>query len=233
MATATFEFPNSIVKRSLSEIRGKCPDATPFDLLAALFWTRVVHLKGNQNHHKDNETQSLSVCVDVRRLLTEPLPYGHFGNALHFSVLSVNGQEMESGGLEHVAELVHRHVSGLQEDEFWSAIQWLESLKGEEGEYGPPFTMYGPELTCVNMEHMVVGDQSMIYSKNFNSIKPVHVACHVGNVEGEGLIMVMPNGGGRLARTVIVTLPENEMARLCQDEVISGLEPTMLFSGRL
>ncbi|KAI9187370.1 hypothetical protein LWI28_027314 [Acer negundo] len=230
MASATFKFSDSIIKQCLSEIRDKCPDATPFDFLAALFWTRVVSLKKPRHDH----THTLSICVDFRRLLQEPLPYGYFGNALHFSLLSVNGEEMECGGLGHAAELVHRHVSGLKDEEFWSAIHSLESRKNEGGgKYAPPCIMYGPELTCVSMEHMIVGHQSMIYSTIFDNVKPVHVSCHVGNVEGEGLILVMPSAEEGLARTVMVTLPEEEMDNLCKDQAILCLEPKLLLTGKL
>lgn len=225
MSTATFKFSDSVVKQCLSEIHDKCPDASPFDLLAALFWIRVVHLKGPKH---DDHTHSLSLCVDFRRLLQEPLPYGYFGNALNFSLLSLNEEEMDCSMLGRVAELVHCHVSGLKEEEFWATLHWLDLQKEEGGKYAPPFAMYGPEFTCVSMEHMIFGDQPVMYSMNFDSAKPVHVSCHVGNAEGEGLILVMPSAEAGLARTVMVTLPEEETAKLCEDQSILRLKPTML-----
>ena len=74
---------------------------------------------------------------------------------------------------------------------------------------------------------------SLIYAATFDKEeKPVHVSCHVGNVEGEGLIVVMPSMEEGLARTVLVTLPEKELAELCEDQAILRLEPTMLLSGK-
>ena len=123
-----------------------------------------------------------------------------------------------------MTELVRRHVSSIDEEECRSVIDWLESRKGEGGEYGAPFRMYGPELTCVSMEHMVVprGCEAV-----FMDAKPVHIACHVGNVEGEGLIMVLPSPEEGLGRTVMVTLPEEQMPKLCKDQAILRLEPTV------
>lgn len=95
-----------------------------------------------------------------------------------------------------------------------------------------PFSMYGPELTCVSMEHMIVEDQSVMCLQIFDSGKPVHVSCHVGNVEGEGLILVMPSAEG-FAQTVMVTLPEEEISKLCKDQAILCLEPEVLFCGKL
>ncbi|KAB1208277.1 hypothetical protein CJ030_MR7G000169 [Morella rubra] len=62
--------------------------------------------------------------------------------------------------------------------------------------------------------------------------KPVHVSYHAGNVEGEGLIVVIPSTEDGLARTVMVTLPEKELTELCEDQAILCLEPTMLLSGK-
>ncbi|OMO96377.1 Transferase [Corchorus olitorius] len=230
MALTTFKFSNSVIKKCLSEIHVKCPDATPFDLLAALFWMRIARLKSSKDEHK----QSMSICMDFRKLLKKPLPYGYFGNALHFSLLTLEEKDVISGELANMADAVHDNVAGIKEEEILSMVDWFESRKGEEGKYAPPFRMYGPELTCVNMEHMINGDESLIYAAMFEeNMKPAHVACHVGNVEGEGLIMVMPSAEEGLARTVIVTLPEEEMVKLCEDEAILSLEPTMLLSGGL
>ena len=229
MVTATFRFSNSAINKCLNEVHDQCPQATPFDLLAALFWTRLVLLKAPKHDNKC----SLSVCLDFRRLVQPPIPLGYFGNALHFSMLTLNEEEMDYGKLGHVVELVHCHVSGVGTEEVWHAVDWLESQKEEGGKHAPPFRMYGPELTCVSMEHMITGNKSLMSSPSFKSDeKPVHVACHFGNVVGEGLIVVLPSVEEDLARTVIVTLPEEEMPQLCEDQAIQRLQPTMLFSGR-
>ncbi|KAF9670090.1 hypothetical protein SADUNF_Sadunf13G0032400 [Salix dunnii] len=230
MVTATFRFSDSAIKKWLGEVRDQCAKATPFELLASLFWTRVAHLKAPKNDRK----HSLSICLDFRRIVQPPISLGYFGNALHFSLLTLNEEEMDDvGKLGHVVELVHRHISDVGEGEVWSAVDWLESQKEEGGKYAPPFRMYGPELTCVSMEHMIIGHGSLMFPASFKSgEKPVHVACHVGNVRGEGLIVVLPSAEEGLARTVMVTLPEEEMPELCEDQAIQCLQPTMVISGR-
>nr|CAN70576.1 hypothetical protein VITISV_018974 [Vitis vinifera] len=218
-------FSDSSIKQCLEEVHESCPDATPFDLLAALFWTSLAPMKSPAPDHK----HSLSICIDFRKLMHAPLPYGYFGNALHFSLLSRDREEIDNGRLGHVTGLVHEHVSSINEEECQSVIDWLESQKGEGGKFGAPFRMYGPELTCVSMEHMVIPRG---YAGMFKDAKPVHIACHVGNVEGEGLIMVLPSHEEGLARTVMVTLPEEQMAKLCKDQAILRLEPTVVACGR-
>ncbi|CAK9167644.1 unnamed protein product, partial [Ilex paraguariensis] len=72
-----------------------------------------------------------------------------------------------------MADLVHRHVVDLEEEEFCTVLVMFEK-----------------------------------------DIKPVHVTYYVGNVKGEGLIMVMPSLEDGLGQTVMVTLPEEQMAEL-------------------
>ncbi|KAK2991640.1 hypothetical protein RJ640_000279 [Escallonia rubra] len=233
MAAATFRLSHSIIKQCLAQIHEKCPDATPFDLLAALFWVRIMRLKMPRHDQK----HSLSICVDVRKPIHGPIPYGYFGNALHFSLLSMDAELLDTAGLGHVAGAVHRHVADLHEKELLSAKNWFESRKGENGQYAQPFRMYGPELTCISMEHMITPKGSTCESSMYEAAfekgeKPVHVAYRVGNVEGEGLITVMPSPEAGLARTVTVTLPEEQLAELCEDQAIMDLQPTMLLSGK-
>ncbi|KAM1752628.1 hypothetical protein ACFX11_010586 [Malus domestica] len=223
MGTATFKFSNSTIKQELNS----CPGATPFDLLAAMFWTQIARLKPSESKTK----HSISVCIDFRKKKS----FGYYGNAMHFSLLSVlDVEELErEDGLAHVVGVVHRHVSSQKEEDFWSGMDWFEAQKGEGDKFGEPFKLYGPELTCVSMEHMLDDCQPLMYGVMFEKEeKPVHVSYHVGNMEGEGLIMVMPAPEGGLARTVMVTLPEGELAQLCEAEAISSLNPTMLLSGR-
>lgn len=136
---------------------------------------------------------------------------------------------MENGTeLGDIASLIHTHLKGITEEEIWSSIEWFESQK--EGKFGTPKCMYGKELTCVCMEEEET--KSLLYESMFcDSEKPAHVSCRVGNVDGEGLIMVMPSSEGEFARTVIVMLQEEELNKLCNDQEILKLEPKIILAG--
>ncbi|XP_042516721.1 hydroxycinnamoyltransferase-like [Macadamia integrifolia] len=219
MSTVTFRFSETMIKQFLSEVQTECPDSTPFDVLAALFWSSAMRAK--------DEMCKLSIGIDFRKLLHAPLPHGYFGNALHFSLVSFEESKMGEGGfgLAYLTGLVHHHLSNLEEEELWSAIDWLESQREEGGKYAQPFRMYGPELTCANMEHVFA------YTGILEDMKPLHVSYHVGNIEGEGLILVLPSPEEGLGRTVMVTLPEDQTNKLKKDPAIMCLEPTILVSG--
>lgn len=227
MATATFKFSASAVQKCLSQARPRCPDATPFDVLAALFWS---HVHGGK--------RSLSICLDCRSIRgKDPIPYQYFGNALCFSTLAVDaGELLASGGLGQVSACVHRHVAEMRKEGFSLVASLLEE-NGNCGGGDEASRVYGAgRLTCVNAEHMIEAAETggaLMYEAEFKKgERPVHVSCHVGNVGGEGLIMVLPSAEGGLGRTVTATLPEEQVAELCKDQAILDLEPTMILCGK-
>ncbi|GFP92695.1 protein eceriferum 26 [Phtheirospermum japonicum] len=207
-ATTTFKFPASAIEKHLSQVRNRCPNATPFDILVALFWSRIAHSHG-----------ALSICIDSRNNRS-PIPYAYFGNAFRSSVLSVGPDVLAGGDLGQISECVHQHVEGLKGEDFPG------SLLGE----GPELRIYGPRLTCIDINS---AKPLVMYGAEFEEgQRPVHVSCRVGNVEAEGMIMVMPSAEGGLGRTVTVTLPHEQIDGLCEDQIIKDLEPTMIISGK-
>ncbi|KAL0387626.1 UNVERIFIED_CONTAM: protein ECERIFERUM 2 [Sesamum radiatum] len=229
MGTITMKFSSSVIENCLLQVQSQCPDATPFDVLVALFWSCIARW---QEPSFNNHKCSLSVCVDSRSTGHPQVPFGYFGNALHFSVLNVEADKLLSGGLGQVSQYVHRHVAKARDDEFWSVMSSLDEHR-KEGD--GPFTIYGPRLTCINMEHMAVAEngEALMYAVAFRKgERPVHVSYHVGKVEGQGLIMVMPSAEGGLARNVTVMLPEEQIANICKDQQLIDLEPKMIVSGK-
>ncbi|KAL7596015.1 hypothetical protein Lser_V15G31114 [Lactuca serriola] len=240
MATYVFKFSNSTMKQCLSKISDRSPDATPFDYLTALFWSRIIELK---TQIAVSPTQSISICIDARKLLDVPAPMKFFGNAVSFSKLSLRNELLmgDDDGLPEAVEAVHRHVKGIKKEDIFSMIDWMENCrKGSNGGYPPAIQMYGPELTFVSLEHLMIPKEestdeleALDYEAKFrNNEKPVHVSYHVRKAEGQGLIIVAPSPEGGAARTVTVTLPVEEIGKLCEDPVIREMETTMIVSGR-
>ncbi|ESQ32301.1 hypothetical protein EUTSA_v10004237mg [Eutrema salsugineum] len=214
-ATATFRFSESAFKTCLDEysIEGVFPKASPFDVFAALFWTRVALVK--------RMCDRVCICVDFRRLLPNPLPYGFFGNALNFSSLEMTGVVVR--GIGHVARSINEHVKSLD----------VEKIRSDLKRAGSQGQMYGRDLTIVNMEHMIVEGEPLMYEAVFeDGVKPVHVSYRIGNHGGEGMITVMPSPEKGFGRTVAVTLPEEEMSKLLADQEILRLEPKIMFRSK-
>ena len=112
-----------------------------------------------------------------------------------------------------VAAALDAHVAGVPEEDLWRAVEWLHARQQQqEGGATGPFQMYGPELTCVALDHVPM------YGAEFEAgAPPARVSCRVGGATGEGLVIVLPAAEGGEARDVVVTLPAEATARVCGD----------------
>uniref|UniRef100_A0A0A9DHY5 Uncharacterized protein n=1 Tax=Arundo donax TaxID=35708 RepID=A0A0A9DHY5_ARUDO len=200
MSSATFHFPASAVRELLSSLE---TGTTPFAALAALFWLRVAGAADGE--------RGLTLALDFRKRMYAPLPTGYYGSAVHFT----HARADLSSGLPAVAAALDRHVAGVPEDELWAAVEWLHARQQQQQDGaggGEPFQMYGPELTCMALDHVPM------YGAEFEAgAPPARVACRVGGAVGEGLVVVLPAAEGGEARDVVVTLPAEAMARVCRD----------------
>ncbi|XP_040378125.1 protein ECERIFERUM 26-like [Oryza brachyantha] len=194
MSSATFRFSAEAMRALLSSVE---PGTTPFAALAALFWLRVAGGAAGE--------RELTLALDFRKRMQAPLPTGYYGTAVHFAPARAD----LSSGLAAVAAAVDRRAGALSEEELWPAMEWLHARQAAGGE---PFQMYGPELTCMALDHVP------LYGAEFVAgAPPVRAACRVGEVAGEGLVVVLPSAEGEAARDVVVTLPAEATARICHD----------------
>ncbi|KAG6513006.1 protein ECERIFERUM 26-like [Zingiber officinale] len=213
MSSATFVFSDASVKSLLSD----AGDASPFDALAALFWTRIAA--------PELGAADLTLGIDMRKRMHAPLPYAFYGNAFHF--YGVHGVDL-GAGLSRVAADLRREGEGVREEDFWEAVEWLHERRPGRREAEPVFQVYGPELTCVEVDR-----DAFAYGTPFednDGSRPAHVTCRVDGVEGAGLVLVMPAAAEGAARQVVVTLPDEVVAKLCRDASIAKYEPTVLFA---
>ncbi|XP_051144141.1 hydroxycinnamoyltransferase [Andrographis paniculata] len=239
MSSLTMRFSGQAIDRCLSEVQVHYPSVeSPFEVLAALFWSRVARLQERLTSTLPSP-RTLSICLDMRSWGGSGVPCAYFGNALHFSNLNITDDCLLNGGIGAVSDEIRRHVEGVKKgDDVWSAMQWLEDSHGKEVREGRPFRIYAPRLTCISAENTAVdvkgGKGMMMYTAVFNKNgmdTAAHVSCRVGNVEGEGTIVVMPLPEGGRGRTVTVALPEEMIGELSKDPVIMELEPKMVMSG--
>ncbi|EER90887.1 protein ECERIFERUM 26-like [Sorghum bicolor] len=197
MSSATFHFPASAVRALLSTLE---PGTTPFAALAALFWLRITGAADGEGE--------LTLALDFRKRMYAPLPLGYYGSSVHFA----RARADLASGLPAVAAALDRHVAGVPEDDLWRALEWLHARQQQEGDAAAPFQMYGPELTCAALDHV------LMYGAEFEAgVPPARVSCRVGGAAGEGLVLVLPAAEGGEARDVVVTLPAEATARICRD----------------
>ncbi|KAI0493028.1 hypothetical protein KFK09_027304 [Dendrobium nobile] len=213
-SAATFRFPAAAVRSLLADLP---PDSTPFDALAALFWLSI-------SRANSTSLSSLTLVTDFRKRMYAPLPHGFYGNAAHFSSVELD----PAAGWASAANSIGRHVAGLEEEEYWSAIEWLAARRVSGA---GAFQMYGPELTCLKLDHV------MAYAAEMEEgAGPAHVSCWIGGAEGNGIITVLPASAAaeeKDARTVEVVLPAEVAEKVCKDEEILRHRPTVIFSGKI
>jgi len=198
MSSATFHFPAPAVRALLSSLE---PGTTPFAALAALFWLRITGAADGE--------RELTLALDFRKRMYAPLPWGYYGSVVHFT----RARADLASGLPAVAAALDAHVAFVPEEDLWRAVEWLHARQQQqEGGATGPFQMYGPELTCVALDHVPM------YGAEFEAgAPPARVSCRVGGAAGEGLVIVLPAAEGGEARDVVVTLPAEATARVCRD----------------
>ncbi|XP_031477808.1 hydroxycinnamoyltransferase-like [Nymphaea colorata] len=228
--TITFRFSDVSVRRVVSEISESLPDATPFEVLAGLMWSACARATPAASHLRD-----LNLLTEFRKAMHAPLPHGFFGNAIHFSHVQAGAEELAGDGGIAVAARAIRADACRTEEDVRSVIDWWEERRepeegsdaGSGGKFLPPIRMYGPALTCANLEGVMAYGASFVEGR-----RPSHVSCHVIPPEGEGVVLVMPSPEEGLSRTVIATLPEEVARRVRADPEIAKYEPKILFGGQ-
>ncbi|OAY75591.1 Protein ECERIFERUM 26 [Ananas comosus] len=221
-SSATFRFSTASLRRLLSDLSPQTETLSPFAALASLFWVRIASASSSSSSPAAAAAEgeaALTLGVDFRKRMSAPLPMGYYGNAVFFS----RARADLSRGWAHAAAELDRHVAELDEGrDVWAHAQWLRARPRDA-----PFQMYGPELTCVALDHVPA------YAAEFEAgVGPAHAAFRIGGAEGEGLIVVAPSPpeAGDAARTVTLTLPSELTAQICRDDHILRYGPAIMFA---
>ncbi|KAL6501928.1 hypothetical protein OROGR_027061 [Orobanche gracilis] len=217
--TISFQFDHEAIQTCIGMAAGnKNSDNdrepnTPFEALAALFWSRISKIKGKEN----NGFVGMSICMDMRNVLN--LDKGVFGN---FMVCNgVGGGGFDKNDVYEAATFIKGAISQMNGDEVVDLIEWL----GREN-YESPSWMNGSNLICVDLEN--VESYFAVYE---DSVRPTRVSHYIEPAVGPGQILVLPSPGGDgrfRSRVVSVTLPEDEAGKLIEDALINQLGPTIL-----
>ncbi|XP_057466777.1 protein ECERIFERUM 26-like [Actinidia eriantha] len=218
-STMTLAFTSEMVQSCMAMAKTLDPmdgfDPTPFEALAGLFWVCVSKVKGKKHGGLTN----MSICLDMRKVLG--LDKGFFGNCMVCN--RVHGEGLEESGLSKAAFAIREVVEKMDHEGVMDLVEWLE---GSDYQITPPF-MNGGDLICVNLD--CVDSNSAIFEDCFN---PIRVSCYIEPVFGEGQILILPSppGEGMFARVVMVTLPGDEIAKLCEDVLFLQFNPSILMA---
>ncbi|KAK1281716.1 hypothetical protein QJS10_CPB22g01021 [Acorus calamus] len=186
---------------------------TPFEVLAGLFWVCVGRAQGKPTGPKE-----MLVCVDARDPLG--LHRGFFGNAMVFSPAHCPGPMT----VEAASKAVHEAAGRVRREAVLDLVEWLTS-NGRDPGLGPP-DFYGPGLVCADWAGL--GSYGAVFEAG---VRPARVSCYVGPIIGEGQILILPSSegsDGSMGRVVMVTLPENQASKLCEEPLLLSYSPTLI-----
>lgn len=211
MVTTTLLFPDPMVQAGENE-----QGISPFEILSGLLCVCVSRAKG-----KRNELTDMSLCLDVRKLLR--LDQSYFGNCMvyhkvHYSKPVTTKDRLLL--LSYVVKEIHNVTKGLDYDTVMDLVEWLSSNNNN------PISN-GSDLVCINLENMA-NSRPMMFEED---LMLSHVSCYVeGPVAGGGQAIVLPSqlSEGPMSRVVMVTLPQREMVKVLEDELLQSFSPVLL-----
>ncbi|GLT60914.1 hypothetical protein SLA2020_336540 [Shorea laevis] len=209
--TVALAFPHHMVKACMGLAQ---TTSTPFEALAGLFWVCVSKVKG-----LTNGLVNMSICMDTRKALG--LDRGFFGTCMVYN--KVHSEGLKENDLSQAAGAIGEVVAKMDSEGVMDLIEWLE-VEHNEISQSPPL-MNNCDLICSSLE--AVDPYSMKFVEEF---EPIRVSYYVEPVFGIGQVFIFPSpaGEGPFGRVVMVTLPEDEAVKLCEDELILQFSPTIV-----
>ncbi|KAK7852404.1 spermidine hydroxycinnamoyl transferase [Quercus suber] len=185
--------------------------SSPFEALAGLLWICISKVKGLRNG-----LVNMSLCLDQRKVLG--LDKGFFGNCMVCNKVHSNG--LEEHNLSQATKVIGEALEKMDNEGIMDLIEWLK----HNDSYSHPL-MNNCDLICASLE------TAEPYSVDFvGGFEPIRVSYYVEPTIGIGQVLIFraPSYDGPLGRVVMVTLPKDEIVKLCEDELILHLSPRIL-----
>ncbi|GLT97657.1 hypothetical protein SLE2022_152120 [Rubroshorea leprosula] len=216
-ATVALTFKDHMVRDCMAMSRASSTGRSPFEALAALFWVCISKLKG-----KTKGLLNMSVCLDMRKVLN--LDTGFFGNCMVYNKVHVGSSSNCKNMLQEAANGVGEVIQKMDIEGIMDLIEWLRD-NGDD-HLGP--VMNGWDLVCAKLEE--IEPYEVMFEDGFG---PIRVSYYVEPVFGVGQVLVLPSPAseGPMSRVVMVTLSEEEVVKLCQDDLIKRFCPAIMMFG--
>ncbi|KAL8166479.1 hypothetical protein V2J09_007978 [Rumex salicifolius] len=225
--TVTLLFSEEMVQACIDMARfdPAQPDPSPFQSLVGLFWAVINRVKKERAEYG---LIGMSICTDVRKALR--LDKGFFGNCMVYT--KVDGEGLDSGNVGQAARAVGQAIDRVDSEGVKDLIEWLETHEIRDNLHRNPNLPRidgGDHIICMDLE------KTNLYSFQFDSdFETLKASYYVEPLFGPGRVLVLPSppSKGQLSRMVNVTLPGDEIQKLCNDDVILSLFPSILTNMR-
>ncbi|XP_057960200.1 protein ECERIFERUM 26-like isoform X2 [Malania oleifera] len=216
--TVTLAFAENMVQACMAMARaGNANDGSipsPFEALAGLFWVCLSKGKG-----MGEGLINMSVGLDMRNMLG--LDKGFFGNCMIYNKVHGRKCPLDKEGLPEAAKAIGKVVSKMDTEGIMDLLEWM--WEHDSNDQCAP-SMSNHDLVCTNLE--TIDPYSAMFEEG---VAPLRVSYYIEPMCREGHVFILPSPGeGPLSRVVMVTLPEDEALRLCEDDFILHFSPTIL-----
>ncbi|KAE9445241.1 hypothetical protein C3L33_22863, partial [Rhododendron williamsianum] len=188
---------------------------TPFEALAGLFWVCVSKIKGEGNGTLTN----MSINLAMRETLG--FDKGFFGNCMVYHKVPAWECLGDENGLSEATFVIGEAMKKMENQRI---LDLIERLEGENFE-STISTISGRNLICAKLDN--VESNSTMFE---DFCDPIQVSCYIEPVLGEGQVLILPSpsGEGGFSRVTMVTPPEDEVVKLCENALLLQFNPTIL-----
>ncbi|KAI6680130.1 hypothetical protein NL676_034011 [Syzygium grande] len=191
------------------------PGPSPFEALAGLFWACISKVKG-----KREGLVSMRLGLDVRKILG--LEREFFGNCMVYNNSLRAGDNEEDNSLPGAAKAIGEMMAKLDKNGVMDLVEWLELSDDSRPENARSLNF--SELLFLNLEGIEP------HTAHFEDTHaPIHVSCYLEPSCEQGQVVILPStpADGPMSRVAMVTLPEDELVKLLEDDLLKSLGPTV------
>ncbi|XP_021856546.2 protein ECERIFERUM 26-like [Spinacia oleracea] len=216
--TVALEFSDHMVQACIKLAHLNCPtngtDPSPFAALVGILWVCISRVKGETT----NGLVDMSMGLDMRKTLG--LDKGYFGNCMIYT--KVNGGGIGVDDPQLATKLTGEAIKNVNKEGIIDLVEWLDNCNN----FPPPSSSDKGNLVFLNLEN--VDPYSTVFMDRY---EPIRISYYnESSIAEKGKVLVLPShpSEGKLSRIVMVTLPNNEAIKLCEDKLLSRFSPTII-----
>ncbi|KAM6547822.1 hypothetical protein CsatB_019498 [Cannabis sativa] len=215
--TVSFSFSDQNVRACIKSAQminnSSQTSPSPFEAIAGLFWVCISKVKGITNG-----LVNMSLCLDMRRVLNVDKRF--FGNCMVYNQVNNPKDVVLENELLKATNAIRDVVMKMDNEGIMDLIEWLQHNENKD----VPL-MNGCDLVCANLD--VANPYLAVFG---DMVEPIRVSYYVEPVIGLGQVLILPGPPkeGPLSRVVMVTLPEDELKKLRENDLLLSFSPSVL-----
>ncbi|EFJ20252.1 BAHD family acyltransferase [Selaginella moellendorffii] len=192
-----------------------------FEATCAMIWKAMTEARGLPD--STLTTYVYAISLKAKNRWNPPIPAAYIGNSAHSPCLSASAGEIKSNHVSYVARLFRQDIRTTTPEHIQSAIDWmeLEIIRGRKINFNCDF-VGGTGVYSTSLHTFPV------YGVDLGMGRPVHYSLVMQPWYGNGVAIVLPTPKGGRSRRLLVSLPREEMRKLCENELFQKFTTAVL-----